>query len=191
MLLLFTLTLARPTKLFKFALYEFWRRLYVNRLGNLSIQPMCQRAGGCLVMFSVWYLAILWRQEGWKWAKNSQDNNDESEKQNSTQKPSKWTFLWMKFLSMHELTSSIAGASYMTVKPLAFEIWTFYDDVLWSIGSKLTVVRLSWTTKVTIGQPNCAELLPLGHLNLPYLALVPNKHLIKLNKYNTLTIPKS
>ena len=37
-----------------------------------------------------------------------------------------------------------------------------------------------------IGQPNCAEWLPLGHLNLPYLALVPNKHLIKLNKYNTL-----
>ena len=33
-------------------------------------------------------------------------------------------------------------------------------------GSKLTVVRLSRTTKITMGQPNCAKWLPLGQPNL-------------------------
>ena len=37
-------------------------------------------------------------------------------------------------------------------------------------GSKLMVVRLSRTTKITMGQPNCAEWLPLGQPKL-----VPNK----------------
>ena len=35
-------------------------------------------------------------------------------------------------------------------------------------GSKLTVVRLSRTTKITMGQPNCAEWLPLGQPYLPW-----------------------
>ena len=35
-------------------------------------------------------------------------------------------------------------------------------------GSKLTVVRLSRTTKITMGQPNCAKWLPLGQPNLSW-----------------------
>jgi len=35
-------------------------------------------------------------------------------------------------------------------------------------GSKLTVVRLSRTTKITMGQPNCAKWLPLGKPNLSW-----------------------
>ena len=53
-------------------------------------------------------------------------------------------------------------------------------------GSKLTVVRLSQTTKITMGQPNCAEWLPLRQPKL-----VPNKDLIELNKYNSLLSLKS
>ena len=35
-------------------------------------------------------------------------------------------------------------------------------------GLKLTVVWLSRTTKITMGQPNCANWLPLGQPNLSW-----------------------
>ena len=51
-------------------------------------------------------------------------------------------------------------------KDIALDYDAIIDD--YQQGSKLTVVRLSWTTKITMGQPNCAEWLLLGQPYLPW-----------------------